>query len=323
MAEGHELLIADGAERDRDGLRKIFETVGYICTGASTRAQARDLLQRKFFPVALVDMDFEGTNGGIELARFAQQHSGPTKVVMLAGRRSFEAAVEAMRIGVVDIVSKRPDQIDHLKAAVALAMDRYAIGSKDSTLLREVRSVLDDSVKIMLGMTRKLSGASQSGPGLNIKPAILIIDEQKEFLQEVGALTVDRPWEISIEMSGGSGLDKACTFAFQIIAVRDELIDLPGQMLLRSAQAQQTNTLGLLYSGEKPGSIQRYEAGKSSATEQPFGGAEHLVRRLDHLVDELAALHEERKHMSVFRAQHGPFLKRFAELKVRIDSMVK
>ena len=69
--------------------------------------------------------------------------------------------------------------------------------------------------------------------------------------------------------------------------------------------------------------IQRYEAGKGSATDQPFEGAEHLVRRLDHLVGELSAMREERRLMSAFRAQHGPFLKRFAELKVRIDSMVK
>jgi len=323
MAAGQELLIADGAERDRDGLRKLFEGAGYICTGVATRAQARDLLQRKFFPVALVDMDLEGTNGGIELTRFAQQHSAPTKVVMLAGRRSFEAAVDAMRLGVIDIVSKRPDQVDHLQAAVAVAMDRYQMGSKDSTLLREVRSVLDDSFKIMLSMTRKIYGGSQSGPGLAIKPAILLIDEDQKFVQELAKLMNDKPWEISLEMSGGSGLDKACTFSFQIIAVREELSDLPGQMLLRSAQAQQTNTLGVLYSAQGQGSVQRYEGGKGSGLEQPFEGPQHLVRRLDQLVGELAAMREERRHMQAFRSQNGPFLKRFAELKVRIDSLVK
>ena len=47
------------------------------------------------------------------------------------------------------------------------------------------------------------------------------------------------------------------------------------------------------------------------------------MRRLDLMVAELSTIREERRHMSAFRAQHGPFLKRFAELKVRIDSMVK
>lgn len=320
---GEELLIADATERDREGLRRHFESAGYICTGAPDRAAARDLVQRKFFPVALVDMDFEGPNGGLELIRFMHQHSPPTKVVMMAGRRSFETAVEAMRLGVIDIVNKRPDQMQHLSASIGRAMDRYHAGSKDSTLLREVKSVLDDSFKILLGMCRKVYGQPSSGGSLNIKPAILVIDEDQNFLQELAKELEGRPWEISVEMSGGSGLDKACTFSFQIIAVREELMDLPGQMLLRSAQAQQQNTLGLLYSGRGAGLMQRYERGQPSAEESPFEGARHLVRRLEGLVEEISTMREERRYMQAFRAEHGPFLKRFAELKVRIDSLTK
>ena len=40
-----------------------------------------------------------------------------------------------------------------------------------------------------------------------------------------------------MELSGSSGLDKASSFSFQLFAVREELTDLPGQMLIKSAQA--------------------------------------------------------------------------------------
>jgi DNA-binding response OmpR family regulator len=322
MAQGEELLIAEGSERDRDGLRKLFEAEGYVCTAADSGEQARDLLSRKFFPIALIDLDFGGTNEGLALASYVEQHSNPTKIVMITGRRSFEAAVRALRVGVVDVVNKRPDQVDYLRAAVALALDRYHGSAKDSMLLRETRLVLDDAMRILLGLGRKLYGGdASSGTGLKMKPAILIVDEDQAFLQRTAQLLKVEPWDVSVEMSGGSGLDKASSFSFQIVCVRDELADLPGQMLLRSAQAQKTSTLGLLYSQKAAGRIDRYELGQAKHSDVPFRGPEHLVEALSRLVRELAMLNEERRYLQRFRSDYGPFFKRFADLKARIDSV--
>jgi DNA-binding NtrC family response regulator len=321
MAKGEELLIAESAERDREGLRKLFDGDGYVSTVCVDAAQARDLVKRKFFPVALIDLDFGGMSEGISLANYIQENSRPTKIVLIAGRRSFEAAVDALRVGVVDIVSKRPDQIDHLRAAVHRALDRHYAGNKDNSLLREVSAVLDDSMKILLAQGRRLLGGDSSGAGLRMKPAILIVDESQAFLQELANLLADKPWDVSVELSGGSGLDKASTFSFQIICVRDELSDLPGQMLLRSAQAQKTGSLGLLYSQVGDGHVDRYENGQIKSTDAPFRGAAHLVERMHALVEEVASLREERRYLQALRAEHGPFLKRFADLKVRIDGL--
>lgn len=321
MAQGEELLIADATERDRSGLRNVFEAEGFICTVASGLEQARDLLRRKFFPVALIDLDFGGTNEGLALAAYVEQHSRPTRIVMLTGRRSFDAAVSALRAGVVDMVYKRPDQIGHLRASVALALDRYHTGSKDSLILREARAVLDDAMRIMVGLGRKLYGGEGSSSGLKIKPAILIVDEDQDFLQQVANLLADRNWDVSVEMRGGAGLDRASSFAFQIVCARDEMADLPGQMLLRSAQAQKQPPLGVLYSQLAEGRIERFELGQSKASHRPFTGPKHLVTVLEGMVEELAMLREERRYLQAFRAEYGPFFKRFAELKSRIDTL--
>ena len=206
MAQGEELLIAEGSERDRSGLRNIFEADGFMCTVASGPEQARDLLRRKFFPVALIDLDFGGTNEGLSLAAYVEEHSKPTKIVMITGRRSYEAAISALRCGIVDLVIKRPDQVPHLRSAMGLALSRYHTGSKDSTILRDARVVLDDAMRIMIGLGRKLYGTEGSSSGLKIKPSILIVDEDQGFLQQVANLVADRNWEVSVEMRGGSGL---------------------------------------------------------------------------------------------------------------------
>jgi len=321
MAQGEELLIAENSEPDRAGLRRLFESEGFVCTAAASPEQARDLLRRKFFPVALVDLDFGGTNGGLALASYIEQHSRPTKIVMLTERRSFEAAVSALRAGVVDIINKRPDQLPQLRAAMALALDRYHTGSKDSSLLREARAVLDDAMRIMVGLGRKLYGNDGSSSSLKMKPAILIVDEDQNFLRQVANLLADRAWDVSIEMRGGSGLDRASSFAFQIVCVRDELADLPGHMLLRSAQSQKNAPLGVLYSQVGSGRIERYELGQVRLGESTFRGPSHLVAVLEGMVEELVLLREERRYLQAFRADHGQFFKRFAELKARIDTL--
>ena len=124
------------------------------------------------------------------------------------------------------------------------ALDLYRSGDKGSALMTEVKDVLEDSLRIMMAMARKLYGTHESsGAGMAIKPAILIVDEDQHFLKQVATHLGNKPWEVSIELSGGSGLDRASTFNFSIVAVRDQLTDLPGQMLLRSAQQHQPQLL--------------------------------------------------------------------------------
>jgi DNA-binding NtrC family response regulator len=318
---GEELLIADSSDRDREGLRKLFDDQGYVCTATDDMSTAKELVQRKFFPVAVIDLDFRTTGGGLELARFIEEKSRPTRILLLTGRRSFEAAVEALRLGVVDVVSKRPDQIAHLQSTVRRAIDLARTGDKGGALLNEVKDVLAEALKIMLAMGRKVyGGVDTSGSGFAMKPAILIIDEDQEFLKQIADKLADKPWDVSIELNGGAGLDRASTFNFQIVAVRDHLSDLPGHMLLRSAQAQQTQVLGLLYSFAGEGKAERYEGGRpvrAFACTSP----DDLVRCMQDLVTELSARREERRYMQAFRTEHGAFLKRFAELKVRIDQL--
>jgi DNA-binding response OmpR family regulator len=322
MVQGEELLIAEPVERDRKALRKLFDAEGYVCTVATDLDHARDLTQRKFFPVALIDLDFAGVNQGLELIQFIHERSTPTRVVLMAARRSFEAAVAALRTGVVDIVNKRPDQIQQLRAAVRLAVDRGQTGHQQGSFVREVRGVLDDALKIMLGLSRRVydgNSETSTGTGLDMKPAILIIDTNSDFLQQIANLLAQKPWEVSVELSGGSGLDRASTFSFQILCVRDELSDLPGQMVMRSTQAQKPTTLGLVYSGVGPGRIDRYDGGQVTRSFSPFNGPTHLVELMSELVREIASIREERRYLQAFRSEHGQFLKRFADLKSRID----
>lgn len=320
MAAGSELLIVDGVQRDREGMRKFFDARGFVCTAAADGAAARKYVMQKFFPAALIDLDVDEPGAGLELVRFVREQSRQTAVVLVTGRSSFDAAVEALRAGVLDVVRKSPDSAEHLADVVTLAAERYRSAESDE-LYREVRGVLDASFKVMLAMSRKVY-AHLSLASAPLKPRVMIVDGEGELLNALVPLVRDRGWEISAEMSGGAGLDRGVSQKLDIIAARNELPDLRGSMVLRSIQAQRGEVLGLLYSAADGGRIERVEQGETQETERGFRGAAHLVERIQGLADELGTRAQERRFIQAFRSDHEDFLRRFAELKLKIDRLI-
>ena len=87
---GAEILIVDSLERDREGMRNLFEKEGLVCTAVQDAAGARQWVLRKFFSAAVVDLDVGSVGGGLEVARFIREHSAATTIIMLSSRRSYE-----------------------------------------------------------------------------------------------------------------------------------------------------------------------------------------------------------------------------------------
>ncbi|MBK6577653.1 MAG: response regulator [Sandaracinaceae bacterium] len=170
MAHGDELLIVDGTPAHRDGMKRLFEGEGYVCTAVETISDARDHVVRKFFPAALVDVDVERAGAGLDLVRLIRERSPKTAIVVVTVRRTFELAIDAFREGAMDVVLKKPEQVDYLKQRVAVAMGRHRIQQGDAGILTEVSSVLDESFRILLKMARHVYHDVSVGAMANYRP---------------------------------------------------------------------------------------------------------------------------------------------------------
>lgn len=317
---GSELLIADGAQRDREGMRKYFDERGFVCTAVGDGETARKFVTQKYFPVALIDLDVDQPSGGLELVRFVRSRSPQTAVILLVGHKSYEGAVGGFRAGAIDVIRKSPDEVEHLTKTISKAAEHYSSVSKDE-IFRQVRSILDESFKVMLHMSRKVY-AHLSMAAVPLKPRVMIVDADGDFINQLAKVPQVRDWEITVEMSGGSALDRGMSQRIDIVAARNELPDLRGSMVLRSIQAQAGEVLGLLYTNEAGGHIDRMEQGTVEDTERPFKGAMHLAIRIQTLADELGTRAQERRFIQAFRNDNEDFLRRFAELKLKIDRMI-
>lgn len=323
MASGDELLVVDSIDKDRDGLRQLFETEGYVVTAVAHGSEAEQLVQSKFFPAALVDLDADG--GGLALVRFIRERSEQTGLVLLTGRRSFEGAVGGLRAGVVDVVLKRPDEITRLVGAVEKAASRYRASSDKDAMLREAQSLLEESLKLMLGFVRELYGEASLKSGANAAPPhVLLVDDDLELAARVVEAVSKAECRIDQVMSGGGALDMGAARAFDVVACRESLQDLPGSMVVRTLHGQSPGVMGLVYTspGEN-GKIDRWDGGQKTATLTPFKSAEDLVTRIVELANEVSSLRRERLYLQKFRRDHGAYLQRYAALRRRTETLRK
>ena len=121
VSEQAKLLIVDDELSVRDSLGKWFREEGYLIGTAENANEALALLAEHPWDAALVDIKMRGLDG-IELQRRMHEIDSNLMVIVMTGYASVETAVQALKNGAYDYVTKPldPDELAHLvKKAVA------------------------------------------------------------------------------------------------------------------------------------------------------------------------------------------------------------
>ncbi|MBI4863915.1 MAG: sigma-54-dependent Fis family transcriptional regulator [Candidatus Riflebacteria bacterium] len=115
MADKGKLLIVDDELVVRDSLGKWFIEDGFEIGLAESASEALTKLAEGDWEVALVDIKMPGIDG-IELQRRLQQIDPDLKVIIMTGYASVDTAVQALKNGAYDYVTKPfdPDEISHV-----------------------------------------------------------------------------------------------------------------------------------------------------------------------------------------------------------------
>ena len=123
------LLIIDDEEQIRSLLMDLLGTV-YDCCTASSAEEALSALSEDTFDLVISDIDM-GRMSGLELVPRVHSLSPDTVVVMISGNQDIEFAIQALRVGAFDYISK-PIDLRHVEASVERAL-------RHSELLKEKR----------------------------------------------------------------------------------------------------------------------------------------------------------------------------------------
>ena len=133
------LLIIDDEENMRHMLQALVSRHGYAVETAADGAQALQLLGRGHFDFILCDVRMPVMDGIAFLAA-ARGHLEQTTVIMMSAYGSIDTAIEAMKAGAYDFISK-PFKADEVIMALRKAEEREALRQENLRLRREIEAM--------------------------------------------------------------------------------------------------------------------------------------------------------------------------------------
>ncbi len=134
MQETIRVLVVDDEEPLRRLLKKELERKGFSVEVASDGGEALTILKDNVLDVLLLDIVMPGIDGIELMSRLKADPASPV-IVVLTGRATVETAVEAMKNGAYDYLSK-PYKLDELVIVINRAFE-YGRLSKKSQLLEQ------------------------------------------------------------------------------------------------------------------------------------------------------------------------------------------
>ena len=117
------VLVADDEEGIRTFIAEVLEGEGLQVTLAEDGQRAAEILERQTFHLLVTDLRMPRMDG-MALLRKARAEHPDMEVVVLTAHGTVDSAVEAMKLGAFDYLSKPLSGPDELRLVVARALER-------------------------------------------------------------------------------------------------------------------------------------------------------------------------------------------------------
>ena len=206
MADKISILIVDDEDSVRDSLLNWFIEDGYEVEAAENAKRALQLLEKRDFNIILADIKMPGMDG-LELQRRIKALNSETIVIIMTAFASVETAVQALKDGAYDYVTKPfdPDDLSHLirnaGAQIRLRQENEALKTRVTTLddvddiigkseairklLEQIESVAQSNSSVII--------TGESGTGKELVARAIHANSQRRYFPLVsvhcGALT--------------------------------------------------------------------------------------------------------------------------------------
>lgn len=134
-----DILIIDDEKAIRKTLTEILSFEGYKIDEAADGEEGLKKFKEKSYDVVLCDIKMPKLDG-IEFLQKAADTSPDVPIIMISGHGNIETAVEAVKKGAYDFISKPPD-LNRLLITIRNAMERSSLVTETKVLKRKVSRV--------------------------------------------------------------------------------------------------------------------------------------------------------------------------------------
>src|SRR5438270_7718949 len=130
------VLIVDDERFHAEAVAESLERVGYECIVATSGAAGARKIEEEDFDVVLTDLRMEDMDG-LAILRKAKEAAPETEVVVITGHGDVKTAVEAIKRGAANYLTKPVDMAE-LRAIVDKAAERLRLARANRELKRQL-----------------------------------------------------------------------------------------------------------------------------------------------------------------------------------------
>jgi DNA-binding NtrC family response regulator len=132
------LLIVDDERSVREACREVAHSLGFSAQIADSAEQAHRMLDLHPFDAVLLDLRLPGA-GGLDALRRVKERRPDAVVIVVTGYGTVQSAVQAMKNGAYDYVTK-PFSVDELKLLLERVASHLKLKSENRMLREKVKS---------------------------------------------------------------------------------------------------------------------------------------------------------------------------------------
>lgn len=155
MSKDISILIVDDEEPIRR-LLSVYLSDAYTCVTASSADEAAALLSAGFFNLVLTDITMPGASG-LELCQLVQKICPETVVVMVSGMTDIQYAIESMRQGSFDYITK-PFDLSQVLMSVDRALRYQALIAAKRHYELSLEQTVRERTQELRGLNQDLNG---------------------------------------------------------------------------------------------------------------------------------------------------------------------
>ena len=136
------ILVVDDERSVVDLLSEDLAEEGYNCATAPTGEKALERLSMGSFDAMLLDLKLPGKSG-MDVLKEAKLKYPETAVIMVTAAGDAQTAVEAMKIGAVDYITK-PFELERVNSSIEAALRVKAVWSSKPAPMEEGAKAVDE-----------------------------------------------------------------------------------------------------------------------------------------------------------------------------------
>ena len=214
MISTPKILIVDDDRDICQLIRRSLQGLDCECTDAYDGWQALEQIETGQFDLVVLDLMLPGPSG-IEILRHIRQRKIDTDVIVLTAYASLESAVEAIRMGAHDYITK-PFNATTLRATVEQVLEKRRLAARLTAIYNLSREILllSDVKQICEAVLATIKQV------LEFQTCALgLIDEERNEIYWLATCGVGQPSRVSL--NGGKGITAAAVQAGEPIYVPD------------------------------------------------------------------------------------------------------